>query len=302
MILGFILIGSILIIPQIYGQEVPSLNIPPTNAFDKIYADSGKISAMNFSMPFTIKGGTGISTTANNSTHTVTISNSAFSTIQGTYNTTQANNVNKNSNGYQINFINGSGASINVLNSHSGKQVNVTISASGSGGTITGSGTTPQLTYWTGSNTIGSTSNMVWNGNNLGVGTITPQKLLDVNGSQTVGINAQYGLFTRISGGLLKPWFATSSGMTDFYDAGGSQFVFRNQADSKNLMTITDTGNVGIGTITPQNTLDVNGTVDVNGGNNIVYRCVTAGTLPIGALTVNIANCGTTFDTGLRVK
>ena len=45
-----------------------------------------------------------------------------------------------------------------------------------------------------------------------------------------------------------------------------------------------------------------NGTVAANGGTNIVYRCATAGTLPVGALTITAANCGTTTDTGMRVK
>lgn len=34
------------------------------------------------------------------------------------------------------------------------------------------------------------------------------------------------------------------------------------------------------------------------GGSNTVFRCATAGTLPVGALTINAASCGTTVDTG----
>lgn len=36
-------------------------------------------------------------------------------------------------------------------------------------------------------------------------------------------------------------------------------------------------------------------------GGNTVYRCLTAGALPVGALTIDAASCGTTSDTGLRV-
>lgn len=44
------------------------------------------------------------------------------------------------------------------------------------------------------------------------------------------------------------------------------------------------------------------GNVTAGGGGNTVYRCATAGALPIGALTINTGSCGTTADTGLRIK
>jgi hypothetical protein len=47
--------------------------------------------------------------------------------------------------------------------------------------------------------------------------------------------------------------------------------------------------------------LSVAGNAAVGGGSNVVYRCVTAGTLPIGALTITSGDCGSTADTGLRV-
>lgn len=37
-------------------------------------------------------------------------------------------------------------------------------------------------------------------------------------------------------------------------------------------------------------------------GTNTIYRCATAGALPAGALTITAGSCGTTTDTGLRVK
>jgi hypothetical protein len=44
------------------------------------------------------------------------------------------------------------------------------------------------------------------------------------------------------------------------------------------------------------------GATYIGAGTNIVYRCVTAGTLPAGSLTTTAANCGTVADTGLRVQ
>ena len=49
-------------------------------------------------------------------------------------------------------------------------------------------------------------------------------------------------------------------------------------------------------------TLAPTGTVTVAGGGNTLYRCTTAGTLPVGALTTVTANCGASTDTGLRTK
>ncbi len=37
-------------------------------------------------------------------------------------------------------------------------------------------------------------------------------------------------------------------------------------------------------------------------GPQIVYRCTASGTLPVGALTADPANCGTAVDTGLRMN
>lgn len=42
--------------------------------------------------------------------------------------------------------------------------------------------------------------------------------------------------------------------------------------------------------------------VAAGAGSNIVYRCATSGALPAGALTITTGSCGTTSDTGLRVK
>jgi hypothetical protein len=48
---------------------------------------------------------------------------------------------------------------------------------------------------------------------------------------------------------------------------------------------------------------DASGNVSLAGGSTTIYRCATAGaTLPVGSLTINAAACGTTADTGLRVK
>ena len=44
------------------------------------------------------------------------------------------------------------------------------------------------------------------------------------------------------------------------------------------------------------------GNTFINAGTNVLYRCTTAGTLPVGALTTVSGNCGASADTGLRVN
>lgn len=46
--------------------------------------------------------------------------------------------------------------------------------------------------------------------------------------------------------------------------------------------------------------VDNSGAVYAQNGNTVYYRCTTAGTLPIGALTSVAANCGAYVDSGLR--
>src|SRR5574340_588226 len=137
-ILLSLLFLSILIFPSYVHADGPYLNIPPTNAFDKIHSDNGTITAQNFSMPLTIKGGTGISVKSQNGTHTVTITNTQVAnTNQGTYNKTLANNNVINSGGNRINFLNGTNNPVTVTNDPTRNQVNVTISSTGSGSGVT---------------------------------------------------------------------------------------------------------------------------------------------------------------------
>lgn len=48
--------------------------------------------------------------------------------------------------------------------------------------------------------------------------------------------------------------------------------------------------------------IDSSGNISAGAGTNVVLRCTTAGTLPVGALTTVAGNCGASTDTGLRVK
>jgi len=62
-------------------------------------------------------------------------------------------------------------------------------------GTITGTGTATQVAYFTGSQAIGSSSNLYWDNTNtrLGIGTSTPGSRLDIHGTGTLQSNNSTG-------------------------------------------------------------------------------------------------------------
>ena len=99
-------------------------------------------------------------------------------------------------------------------------------------------------------NTLG---NSYLNGGNVGIGTTTPQTKLDVRGSILAG-NTDY--VNGTSGSVLQIQQGTSSGNT--YSEIGA-FVSGGSAWG-NLVLNRGGGNVGIGTTTPTNKLEINGT------------------------------------------
>ncbi len=97
---------------------------------------------------------------------------------------------------------------------------------------------------------------------NIGMGVTTPSQKLDVNGAIIAGINNSYGAYTRTPGGVLKPWFATASANTFFYNTNVSGSIFwQNAADSATLMILTDQARLGINTNDPSGRLHVLDTV-----------------------------------------
>jgi len=173
----------LIVFPSYAFADGPYLNIPPTNAFDKVHTDSGTVSASNFSMPLNIIGGTGITVSGNNGTHTVTITNtgSSSSTTKGTYNQTYANNVLVNSLGNRINFLNGTNSTVNVVDDPTRNQVNVTISSTGG----SGSSGVSSLNALTGALTIacvaGNTTCTTSGGNTITINTAYNIATLNLN-------------------------------------------------------------------------------------------------------------------------
>src|SRR5690348_14491087 len=68
-----------------FAIQPPTVNIPPTNAFDHIHTSNDTLHAMNFSAPFSMVGDNGISVTGSNHTKTIYIHGSGAQTLPTTY-------------------------------------------------------------------------------------------------------------------------------------------------------------------------------------------------------------------------
>ncbi len=128
--------------------------------------------------------------------------------------------------------------------------------------------------YWTATGTSIYSSNS----GNVGVGDSTPNAKLDVNGD--IGINGGNTRVTSYPGttfGLVGGYTSPVAGRIMFGDGTGWKLNFSRgtPASPTDLVTIMDTGSVGIGTSTPAATLHVAGTSRFDGnayiGNAWVY-------------------------------
>jgi hypothetical protein len=100
---------------------------------------------------------------------------------------------------------------------------------------------------------------VIQNGN-VGIGTITPQKLLSVASGAVIDQNNNN---TGTSSSILSFGSLSGEGIGSKRTDGANQFGLDFYTNNAQRMTITNAGRVGIGTNNPQTTLDVNGDVNI---------------------------------------
>jgi len=116
--------------------------------------------------------------------------------------------------------------------------------------------------------TTTSNTYLATQGGNVGIGTATPTQKLEVNGALKLVSNV---------GGFPGPAIYASQGGGVLALTGSvNGFVFNNQADTANLVSITNTGNVGVGTVTPAAKLEVAGNVKMVDGNQADGKVLTS--------------------------
>ncbi len=143
---------------------------------------------------------------------------------------------------------------------------------------------------WTTSSTA-----IYYSGGNVGIGTTAPQAKLHVNGTVMVTEDQKIGF--RYSAGDPGPYqyitanFQSPMSFYNVYSSTQSNKVYSfygwNSPSTVELVTILNSGNVGIGTTAPQAKLHVNGTVMVTEDQKIGFRYSAGDPGPYQYITAN---------------
>ena len=128
---------------------------------------------------------------------------------------------------------------------------------------ITGTGTTNYIPKFTGSTALGN-SLIFDNGTSIGIGTTSPAQKLDVFGISRISATTPTQEF--YSTGNADVWGSVKAQASG--TGTGASLVFSTKRDGNTAtdkMIITQSGNVGIGTTSPSQKLDVNGNANITG-------------------------------------
>jgi hypothetical protein len=159
------------------------------------------------------------------------------------------------------------------------------LSASGSGGTVTGTGTAGQLAYWSTTTGLGSNPNFTWDNTNKiakigeGVNHVDVDAYLNTNMSAMPAFSVIGKINSTTEQTLLRlkrvhNQGSSYAGQLDFASTGGASNLMRvdlrlnnaNNDNYYNLLTLENqSGNVGINNITPTEKLDITGNLRFSG-------------------------------------
>ncbi|MEZ4722258.1 MAG: phage tail protein [Flavobacteriales bacterium] len=137
---------------------------------------------------------------------------------------------------------------------------------------LRGSGNTPNIGMFVGA--AGSEVEYIrFDGTNqrLGIGTAAPQSELHINSSSASSSTIRLTNTATASNGL---WIQSNSGSASLLNYENTSLTFGTNGATR--MTITNTGDIGIGTSTPSEKLDVVGNVEIPAANDYTYATAKA--------------------------
>jgi hypothetical protein len=132
------------------------------------------------------------------------------------------------------------------------------------------------------SNTLGSLFTV---SGNVGINTTSPGAKLDIQNNGSVQINIQN--VNAVSASRLKLWAHDDK---NSYIQSSGDLIFADLGQTAPRLAIATTGNVGVGTNTPSDTLHVNGSLRVTGlitASNVITTNITSNNLVITNITAN---------------
>lgn len=163
--------------------------------------------------------------------------------------------------------------------------------ASTSSFTTAVSGTTNYVPKFTGTNTLGN-SQIFDNGTNVGIGTTSPSYKLDLG----VSNGMRLGSLNIVDGGSI---ISINSSLLRIYSGTGVKLSYFNGTSIVDGLLMNSSGNVGIGTTSPNARLDVNGNTTITGSlavsqSLLQYSNITSVT---SGSTLNVASFNTSSYT-----
>ncbi len=137
-----------------------------------------------------------------------------------------------------------------------------TITITGSGGTITGSGTTNYMPKWTPSGTVLGNSQIFDNGTNIGVGTNTPAAPFHMYGDRYTyyGPNSTWAEYLQVGGNgrvTTGASVAATNGNLHLDAKNGTYATYLNWYSQNNIYLAGQGGNIGVGTAVTNNMLQL---------------------------------------------